>query len=262
MPTNTFANILSQAMRRNNFSVMAKKVVKRLVDGQGRHSQAENLAWLKQHCCSFEELAADLDADLWRDAQKTSRRLEEHANQVLNHIEYDLGGGGAYPFLYYVTRYLKPSVILETGVAAGFSSYAFLAALQQNHHGKLYSSDFPYFRLPNPEKYVGVVVEEALKENWSLYLDGDEANLPQILAVVNTVDIFHYDSDKSYSGRDFALSLVSPYLSPKALIIMDDIQDNSYFYDYIERTNPAEWYVFDFKGKYVGVIGRLKNTES
>lgn len=84
-------------------------------------------------------------------------------------------------------------------------------------------------------------------------------NLPQILDKVGTIDIFHYDSDKSYSGRDFAVSLVTPNLSPNGLILMDDIQDNSYFYDYVETRQIHEWNVFNFNGKYVGLIGKLKS---
>ena len=39
---------------------------------------------------------------------------------------------------------------------------------------------------------------------------------------------------------------------------MDDIQDNSFFYDYVEETKPDSWYVFEFEGKYVGMIGKLE----
>jgi hypothetical protein len=35
---------------------------------------------------------------------------------------------------------------------AGFSSSAILTALKENGEGILYSSDFPYFRIKNPEK--------------------------------------------------------------------------------------------------------------
>lgn len=238
---------------------MSKKVLKRFFDHSGKYTQQENIAWLKSNCSSFEELAVNLDADLWNEAQKNAEELEKHANKILKNIEFDLGGGGGYPFLYFITRYLKPDTVIETGVAAGFSSYAFLSAIAVNQKGTLYSSDFPYFRLPEPERYIGVVVKESFKDNWNLYLEGDEVNLPKILQIVGQIDLFHYDSDKSYSGREFAITSAKAQMSEKGVILMDDIQDNSYFYDYVENEQPESWYVFNFKGKYIGMIGKLKN---
>ena len=75
----------------------------------------------------------------------------------------------------------EPKTILETGVAAGFSSQSFLSALAKNGSGKLYSSDYPYFRIPNPEKYIGIVVDKELQNNWELYIEGDKANLDKII---------------------------------------------------------------------------------
>lgn len=128
-----------------------------------------------------------------------------------------------------MARYYKPQVIVETGVAAGFSSQAFLSALEENGNGKLYSSDFPYFRLEDSEQYIGVLVEARLRVNWQLYVQGDEINLKAILPQVKQIDLFHYDSDKRYKGRNAAQALVKPKLSANAVLIMDDIQDNAFF---------------------------------
>ena len=78
--------------------------------------------WLKSERSSFEKLAISRDPKLWSETEKNSTLLEEHAAKILGKIEYDLGGGGAYPFLYFITRYMEPDCIVETGVAAGFSS--------------------------------------------------------------------------------------------------------------------------------------------
>lgn len=250
-------NLLAQAMNPSRFKVMAKKIGLRIADQSGELSREENVAWIKANTSSFETLAKSIDPNLWEESQQVSRRLEEHANQVLAAIEYELGGGGVYPFLYFLTRHLQPMTVVETGVAAGYSSAAFLAALQANGKGRLYSSDFPYFRLPRPERFIGVVVDESLRNRWDLLIEGDEANLPAILARVDHVDLFHYDSDKSYRGRNFALSLVGPKLVPGAVILMDDIQDNSYFHDYVTQRGNCPWRIFEFHGKYVGMIGEL-----
>jgi len=260
MQSNNLKSILAQARKPHRFSVMSKKVLKRIFDHSGKHSQVENIAWLKSHCSSFEDVARHLDADLWQESTQYAVELEKHAELILKDIEFDLGGGGGYPFLYFITRHLKPEIVVETGVAAGFSSHAFLSAITVNQTGSLYSSDFPYFRIPRPERYIGIVVQEFLKSNWNLYLDGDEVNLPKIFQQVNKVDLFHYDSDKSYSGREFAVTKAKAEMSDSGVILMDDIQDNSYFYDYIEREKPQSWHVFEFRGKYIGLLGDLTKS--
>lgn len=194
-----------------------------------------------------------LDSKLWDEAQAFGDELEKHARKVFAGIDHDLGGGGDYRFLYWLTRYRRPSVIVETGVAAGWSSQAFLSALKTNRKGRLYSSDLPMFRLPNPERFVGILVEPELRENWSLELDGDELNLPRILAKVETIDIVHYDSDKMASGRDFAIGLLKPRLSPGGIIIMDDIFNDDWFRNYVTSTG-AQFHVVD---REYGIIGEI-----
>ena len=257
MQKNNVINIGRQAMRPSRFFVMLNKVRHRFATQKGRHSINENLKWLEDNCIDLKEFAMSLDAKLWCEAELVSELLEKRASGILDSIEYELGGGGAYPFLHFITRYIEPDTIVETGVAAGFSSSAFLSAIKANGRGKLFSSDFPYFRIPNPEKYIGIVVEEKLRDGWELYIEGDKNNIPQILSNTNEIDIFHYDSDKSYSGREFAVSSVIGSLSSRGVLIMDDIQDNSFFYDYVEDTKPESWHVFKFLGKYVGIAGKL-----
>lgn len=128
---NTLPNILRQSLKRKNLLVMTKKVMKRFFDKKNAHSSRENLAWLEEHCMDFEDLAKSLDADLWEETLEVVEKIDVHANTVLNSIEHSLGGGGAYPFLYFITRYLQPLTVVETGVATGFSSYAFWLHLKK-----------------------------------------------------------------------------------------------------------------------------------
>lgn len=234
---------------------MLKKLRKRIHDTQGLHSHEDNLRWITHHCSNFSTMAKELDPALWKETEEVSIQLKKHAQHVLATIPYTFGGGGVYPFLYFLTRYTHPETIVETGVATGLSSYAFLSAMKTNGKGTLHSSDFPYLRLPNPERYIGIVVADNLKENWHLYIEGDEFNLPKILETVQDIDLFHYDSDKSYSGRKFAMSKVENRMKKNGIILIDDIQDNSFFYDYVEMRKVSNWKVFEFEGKYIGMIG-------
>ena len=38
---------------------------------------------------------------------------------------------------------------------------------------------------------------------------------------------------------------------------MDDIQDNSFFHDYILDNQIEDWNIFYFEGKYIGLIGSI-----
>ena len=250
-------NVVVESLKPGRLPVLVKKLKKRLVDKRGRLSQDENLQWIRSHCSNFETLAKGKDPVLWQESKRFSKRLENRSKKTLKKIPYDLGGGGGFPYLYFLTRYLRPSCIVETGVAAGYSSCAFLSAIDMNGTGRLYSSDFPYFRLSNPEQYIGVLVDESLKRNWELYIGGDETNLLTILTKVDGIDFFHYDSDKSYSGRQFAISVITKKMNQNGLIVMDDIQDNSYFHDYIEANPGLTWHIFEFDGKYIGMSGEL-----
>jgi hypothetical protein len=91
--------------------------------------------------------------------------------------------------------------------------------------------------------------------------DGDEVNLRRIMSGIRELDIFHYDSDKSYQGRQFAMSMIEGRMSKTGIVLMDDIQDNSYFHDYIVGKQISIWSIFEFHGKYVGMIGRLNHAD-
>lgn len=253
----TLINVARAAMNPRRFMVMSKKALRRVADERGSLSSDANRAWLEEHAQDFEVMASGIDAELLREAQTFGEQLRERAKQVLPTLGVRLGGSGFVELLYFLTRLRQPECAVETGVAAGFSSQAILTALDRNGSGTLHSSDFPYFRLPDPERFIGVLVEERLKYRWRLHLDGDEANLPRILADVPAIDLFHYDSDKSYAGRRRALELIEPNCTPDTLIVMDDLQDGSFFCDHVTERGISAYTVLRFQGKFVGVIGNL-----
>ena len=231
-PTNLL-NILRFAISPSRVAVLARKLFKRL-ESQGKYSASENLEWIRAHQRSRESLVMSAP-DLWSEALEFGQAFRERAKAILATVPFDMGAGGDYELLYWLTRYLKPEVIVETGVSAGWSSEAFLAAIRRNGAGKLYSSDFPYFRVREPEKYIGILVSD--RAGWELHMDGDEIALPRILAAVPSVGLFHYDSDKSYSGRQFAVDVVHPKLTGP--MVMDDIADNSWFREFVEQRDFA-----------------------
>jgi hypothetical protein len=197
-----------------------------------------------------------VDPVLWAESVAFARRLAESARPKVDELTaagVDLGGPAGVELLYFLTRALRPAEALETGVAAGWSTAAILAALAANGGGRLHSSDFPLFRISDPERYIGCVVPEELRGSWSLHLKGDRKNLPEILAHVPVVGLSHYDSDKTRAGREYFLRRVRSCTGPRHVLVMDDIQDNLVFREHV-ATQPV-YRVFAYQGKFIGLTG-------
>lgn len=247
--------LIRNLLRSGYLAVVTDKVLSRASElaDRIRHRTPASV-WAQGESKDVADLAIGLDSGLWAESQRFAAAFEPVAARRLATVGLPLGGGGHYPLLHFLTRLRRPTVVVETGVAAGWSSVSVLEALETNGNGALYSSDFPYFRLPEPEKFVGVLVEERLRTRWYLHIRGDRQNLPEILADIDHVDLFHYDSDKSARGRRRALALVLPKLTPSALVIMDDVQDNHHFQELV-AAQGWEYWVAPFAAKFTGLTG-------
>ena len=251
----TIFNIVSFLKNFNRFTMLFKKVIRRIVKTNGTISHKDNQKFLNKNCEDLDIFFSNIDNILWNKSKIFQNNLYNHANKKLKSIKHDLGGGGAYNVIYFLTRLIKPKIIFETGVGAGYSTYAFLTAIKENNLGTLYSSDFPYFRLNKPERFIGVLVTEDLKNNWILYNEGDEKNIKDYINKYNyQFDILHYDSDKTYFGRTIFFKNAKKQINKNTIILMDDIQDNSFFYDYINKENVKKWKIFKFENKFIGLI--------
>ena len=247
-------NIISNILRGNYFFVIIKKILKRFE----KNTSTEAKKWAELNAkFTTEEFCKSIDLQLYNEILSDIISIEKDAKHKLSKLKVTLGGGGNFILLYFLARKLKPEVVVETGVAAGWSSLAFLRALRKNGKGKLYSSDFPYFRLDNPEQYIGYLAKNEInKINWFLDIRGDDLAIPEILKRLgeNNIDLFHYDSDKSYSGRDKVLKNLNSKINSKTIVIFDDIQDNLHFKNLIEKMKK-EYCIIEFNGKYLGIIG-------
>jgi predicted O-methyltransferase YrrM len=248
--TSTLRNVARNALRPHYLPVMARKLASRL---RPSHRDAA-LRWADGRAESIDAFAAALDPDLWAEAGTWAAEFRVRARAQLDQQAVPLAGGGHFQLVHFLVRYLRPGVVLETGVAAGYTSQAILAAMHTNGEGTLYSSDFPYFRLDAPERYVGCLVDDALRPGWHLGLNGDRANLAEFLPEIEQIDFVHYDSDKSVEGRQFVMDAIHDKLSPDAVLVMDDIDDNTFFRDWVSRTG-APCRIFGGGRKYVGLTG-------
>lgn len=249
-----FFNIMKAIFVSGQLKVMINKVSLRLFDKKSNLSSGENLLWLSSNATNISQFCSRFNKELWDEIQNDIDKISYQVKERLKSIPFDLGGGGAFPLLYFVVRLCKPQVVVETGVASGISSFTILDALAKNNSGHLYSSDFPYFRLQNPTQYIGIVIPDSLKSRWSLFIRGDSVNLREICKKISTIDVFHYDSDKSYRGRMAVMEILKEKITDKSWVIFDDIQDNSFFHDLVSRNKYSNWNVLEFEGKWVGVI--------
>ncbi len=133
--------------------------------------------------------------------------------------------------LYVVCRLVRPAIVVETGVADGFSSSFILAALEENRRGSLYSIDLPNQagqEVPK-DKATGWVIPERLRARWVLGLGSSRELLPSLLARLKTIDVFFHDSYHCYENMIFEFGEATRVLRPGGILICDDITDNAAF---------------------------------
>jgi len=245
---------LKNILKKNFFLVILKKIIRRFE----KDTSSEALKWAKLKCkFTTEEFCKLIDTNLYYKTLKDIKIVEKDTKNKLSRLDVHMGGAGNYILLYFLVRKIKPSIVVETGVAGGWSSLFILRALLKNGNGKLYSSDFPYFRLKNPEKYVGYLAKNEInKKDWYLNIMGDDVALPAIIKRIkgNKIDLFHYDSDKSYAGRNKALKNIKSNIDNETIIIFDDIQNNLHFKNLVEK-NKNDYFILEFQGKYLGIFG-------
>lgn len=178
--------------------------------------------------------------------------LKQEAEALAQSARVRMGGPGDIDLLYAAVLLGGARKIVETGVAYGWSSLALLAALDAQGDGSLTSVDMPYPKMNN-EAWVGVAVPQRLRSRWTLVREPDRFGLGKAIALHGgTIDLCHYDSDKSYPGRKYGYALMWKALRRGGIFISDDIQDNLAFRDLMARLN-VPFAVTQYQGKYVGI---------
>jgi predicted O-methyltransferase YrrM len=130
-------------------------------------------------------------------------------------------------FIYAICRGLRPSVVVETGVAYGMTSAYVLKALEVNGQGKLFSVDLPPLGR-KADDLQGALVPAELRGRWVLRRGTSQHQLGAILAQ-HPVDLFVHDSLHTYQNMRREFEQVWSRLRPGGLLVSDDIQGNSAF---------------------------------
>ncbi len=123
-----------------------------------------------------------------------------------------------------LVRHLRPSNVIETGVAHGFTSRFILEALERNGCGHLSSIDLP----PNAalEKEVGIAVAGRCVDRWSYIKGSSRRRLPALLSELGQIDLFVHDSLHTEGNVRFELDRAWAALRPGGAAVIDDIDTN------------------------------------
>lgn len=199
--------------------------------------------WAEQRAMSTTDALIELGAGDSHTKMATRTHAEDFAEaaDAAAKLSVRLGGSANVDLLYALVRSRAPCAVVETGVAAGWSSLAILLALEGYDDAHLISVDRPDMRLAD-NSAVGVVVPRRLRHKWTLLSGVDKDKLKVALeSVTSGLKIVHYDSDKSYLGRAWAYKVIMDKLPVGGILVSDDIADNTAFKEFCEtmEINPV-----------------------
>jgi len=147
--------------------------------------------------------------------------------------------------LYSLVRSARPEVVVETGIADGWSTALILAAMDANGGGELHSVDI--------DTKSGALVE-AGHPRWHRHLtDGSAPQLATVLSDLPRLDVFLHDSDHSYGVQAAEYRLASGLLAPGGLLVSDDVNWSNAFLDHCRSLHRAPLVLAD-STKLMGII--------
>jgi predicted O-methyltransferase YrrM len=235
--------------------ILAARVrTRRSLEAAGE-ARAAGGRWCAGEAASLAALLAELGiGPMPRPLAEEEPELWQAAHAAFEACQGSMGGPAHLELLRHVVTSRRPSRVIETGVAAGWSSFAILSAMERTGTGHLTSVDMPYPKRKN-EDLVGCVVPARLRVRWTLVRLPDRDALPLVLKA-GPVGLAHYDSDKSEEGRRFAYERLWDALEPGGLLFSDDVEDNLAFSDFARHVGRKPWVVQKDPGNFAGLLVR------
>lgn len=206
-------------------------------------------------------LGAALGADT--DALLADPRLAEIEGELRGRLE-ERGDDAAYPVHYNASlalaracwlacRAAHPRVVVETGVAAGFTSSVILAALDAEGGGVLHSIDVPPDGVDPAE--VGWLVPERLRARWTLHRGRSRRVLPRLLGELPAPDVFLHDGLHTEPTMRWELRTVGSAVRAGGVVLLDDAERNPAFARWAAEQQPRYWGLAEteFAGHHFGL---------
>lgn len=197
-------------------------------------------------------LADELLGDLLKIRDSIERKLRQnyHDRGIPFPDESNYPGPKAKEsLLYLLVASTRPSIMIETGVDQGVSSYFILEALRRNGYGRLHSIDIG--ATVSSGDSVGWLVPQHLRERWELTLKPAEEALPTMNEMV---DIFLHDSLHTQEHMSFEFHWADGHLSPGGILCSDDIDINQAFMAFLQEHKDG---YYPISTKIVGVARKV-----
>lgn len=154
-----------------------------------------------------------------------------------------------------LTRHLRPDVVVETGVARGFSSATILAALAANGHGELHSIDLPEVGMLRAG-HSGCAVPEELLPRWHRLYGGSRRLLPQLLRQLGSIDLFVHDSLHTKANMAFEMRAAWQSLAHGGALLVDDADVNAAFPEFANEAGAH--FLLREQGNRAGAFGVIR----
>jgi predicted O-methyltransferase YrrM len=123
--------------------------------------------------------------------------------------------------VYACCRLMRPQLVVESGVAHGFTTAAILRALNDNQQGRLVSIDLPHLH-PRAVESIGTAVEPGLRDRWELHLGPATSELSRVITHTESIDIFVQDASHTERGQLAEYRAAWPRIREAGLLISDD----------------------------------------
>ena len=231
------------------------KLISQKISGDPREdSRAESESWCNERAISTEEFLKDKTGQDLQPLKDLYPEKFSHAFQMAEESPVKMGGPGNIELVYFLSEHLQATSVVETGVAYGWTTLSLLLSLNKREGSRLFSIDMPYAKMGN-EDYVGCVVHDDLRSPWTLIRKPDQSGLEPALKELGTLDLCHYDSDKTYNGRMWAYPRLWEKIRSGGYFVSDDIGDNVAFRDFCKQIDQ-EPVVLKYGQQYVGILSK------
>ena len=215
----------------------------------------EALVWCEENACDEKSALLKINSN-WEyyDFNKEFPNLVKEGFEIIQRFDFNWGGQGNISLNYSLAKNLNARNIIETGVAYGWSSLCLLTYLRDFEEGFLVSIDMPFWGTKHEDK-IGCVIPQEMRRKWRLIRLPDRDSIPKLVRQKSSFDLCHYDSDKSYSGKTWALPKLWRMIKKGGVLICDDINDNLAFKHFCESQNIEPIIVETFDSQIVKYVG-------
>ena len=139
-----------------------------------------------------------------------------------------------------VIAHLRPTTVVETGVAHGVTSRVILQGLERNGSGHLWSIDLPAVD-PALHREIGIAVPEDLRHRWTYVQGTSRERLPHLLTELGELHLFVHDSLHTERNVRFELESAWAAMPAGGVAAVDDIDHSLGFRNFLDQASPKAW---------------------